>query len=299
MISVSPADESQLSDQFSDASKQLLNELHFAADLSETNPVEATHQTRKLLKRFRSMAKLLRFCGNEMLYRNINTKFRDWGRNFSSLRDVHVRALLLSEFSVDETSGNHAEILSRLINVNCRQLEETERDFLTQRKIFQKVLREINRNDVIKLFFEEIRPNFACMQQGMEKSYNDSYQAFISAKEGDKPGLYHEWRKRSKDVQYQFELLIDEPMSEKSDPLQKIVGICDLLGREHDLFMLMEWISNLKTNRLPRDQIDLLYQNLHEMKKNHQRTVEQAGMDFYNSNPDGFSGSVIFELRHG
>lgn len=299
MISVSLANESQLSTQFSEASEQLLGELRLSAALAKTDPVEATHQTRKLLKRFRSTVKLLRFCGSEELYNSVNTQFRDWGRGFSDLRDVHVRDLLLTEFSEAQDFSNHDKILAALTKINHSLLKKAENQYLVKKNIFQQLIKEIDEVDVIHQFFDKTEPRYGCIQSGLEKSFQDSYQAFLTATEGVDPELYHEWRKRSKDIQYQFELLVDESTFEKSETFQKLVQLCDLLGREHDLFMLMEWIETNQPIKLPASSLKSFYKILQGKQEIHQCIVEQTGTEFYNSVPNDFLSSVILELQHG
>lgn len=299
MISVSLADESQLSNQFSEASEQLVGELRLSAALAKTDPVEATHQTRKLLKRFRSIVKLLRFCGSEESYNSVNTQLRDWGRGFSDLRDVHVRDLLLTEFLEAQDFSNQDKVLAAFAKINRTQLKIAENQYLIKKNVFQQLIKKIDEVDVIHQFFDKTEPRYVCIQSGLEKSFRDSYQAFLTAIEGVEPELYHEWRKRSKDIQYQFELLVDESTFEKSDTFQKLVHLCDLLGREHDLFMLMEWMETNNPKNLPASSLKSFYNILQGKQETYQRIVEQTGTEFYNSVPNDFLSSVILELQHG
>jgi hypothetical protein len=76
------------------------------------------------------------------------------------------------------------------------------------------------------------------LEPGLKRVYRDGRTAFKRAQVGEHPELYHEWRKRVKDLWHQTEIL-EAVWPEMMKPLaEEFHSLADTLGQEHDLSVL-------------------------------------------------------------
>ncbi|MEX0823898.1 MAG: CHAD domain-containing protein, partial [Balneolaceae bacterium] len=229
------SDSTRLVEQCGGVADYLFREFSENIRLSVNDRVLATHQIRKKLKNFRSFVKLLKFCKNKINYSDPNSELRDWGKEFSRLRDVHVRDEILRELISNPAMESFKKTVKKLFRMNHKLLIQLESEMITEQNLFGKFQAEINRENTVRDFMEYIIPAADDILSGFINSYHESYDAFSITSGHPTPDSLHEWRKRMKDVQFQLSLLMNDiPSSQLPDP--EIVNIiCDNLGRDHDL----------------------------------------------------------------
>jgi hypothetical protein len=81
---------------------------------------------------------------------------------------------------------------------------------------------------------------WTALKPGLKRIYGDGRTAFTQSEIGGHADLFHEWRKRTKDLWHQLELL--EPLwPDLLKPLaEQFHALADHLGNEHDLAVLKE-----------------------------------------------------------
>ncbi|MDZ7719943.1 MAG: CHAD domain-containing protein [Balneolaceae bacterium] len=257
------------------------------------NMVESVHLIRKRLKFLRAFVKLTRFCADEESYKPVNYMLRDSGRLFSDCRDAHVRQLLLEEFNQIKSTRHFVDELARLNKQGAQKIEES---LLSDSSAFDKLISDISNNE-ISGYFKSLNPNPGCLAEGLGLGYEKSYHAFHSELESHDADLLHEWRKRTKDLQYQLEALLDS----LTDPLQtfykKIVTLCEILGRINDLFMFLEWLDSAEDTIEKTDPLTELKNILNLELKELEDQADTMGDSIFIFTPDEFTQKLMQEIK--
>jgi CHAD domain-containing protein len=277
-----PASIDQQCDSISDF---LFQDLSDNVGLSKSDRVLATHQIRKRLKNFRSFVKLLRFCKNEIDYSDANSALRVWGREFSELRDVHVRDEILRELLLDPSMEHYKNQLNKLNKMNLKLVAQLEKKMISEQNLFDQFKQKIHQDNTVRDFIKSLKPAADDILSGFIFSYKESFEAFTITSRFPTPDSLHEWRKRMKDVQFQLQLLTNDiPSAQLPDP-EIVNTICDNLGRDHDLFMLTEWIVQTISEKHKNPVMNELISEFKSIRTQIQTTTSQMGFKLYEYTP--------------
>lgn len=251
--------------------------------LSEEDVIAATHQTRKALKLYRAVLKLLKNCltNPDTLYNNSNIFLRDLGREFSDLRDAHVRSSLLNELNSDVNKETGCSIIDQLLESNNRTVGKLQARALTIPNQFKRLADSIANSEMIRLFFQNIDPQKNCILAGLEKSYNKSEEAFLSAENESRYEAFHEWRKRLKDVQNQLKILLGEESVADYPFYVNIDEVCEELGYLNDLAMLSDWLSTRFSDFDNQEEFMQLTHNIDAQTEEFLKQLVKSGNRFY------------------
>jgi CHAD domain-containing protein len=242
---------------------------------------ESTHQVRKKLKLLRAFAKLIKAYHPKEFYNKTNIFLRDWARDFSSLRDAHVRRCLISIFESDDHFLSFRNLLKEIQSANNIVIEQLEAEFLDEKHRFEQLADHFESHHGLENYFNQSETNPGLLADGYLESFEASRKAFLSGIMSHHPEAFHEWRKRLKDFQYQTELLADGEENQAASFYPELVLLCETLGKINDDFMIMEWVL------IQRHQVtnaDLIPAFLEEMKQNTntlQSMAEKKGKQFY------------------
>jgi CHAD domain-containing protein len=195
----------------------------------------AIHETRKALKRLRTLVRLLREELGEQLFRREHEILRDAARRLAGARDAEVMVGTL-----DALLQRHPRKLARrrsLIELRKRLVAErvvAVRRAGDARDTRAQVLRELRslRERAQRWNLPE-RPGIALVEKDLRWIYRQGYdrKGRVARGKGGARKL-HEWRKRVKDLRYAAEILGLGPLARRAEELG------DLLGEEHDLVVL-------------------------------------------------------------
>jgi len=194
----------------------------------------AVHAARKRFKRVRAVVRLVRGAIGEANYRTENAFFRDAGARLSEARDAAVLVETLTELqgSVDDGAYTAARklLLARRRAVNKRVLE----DGGGLESVAQSVIEARARVATWQLDGD----GWDALQPGLRGIYQAGRWAFKRAELGGHPELFHEWRKRVKDLWHHTEVLEDVWPGMMKMLADEFHELADTLGKEHDLSVL-------------------------------------------------------------
>ncbi len=244
-------------------------------------PEASTHLIRKMLKRFRAFAKLLHTNRNSPAYKQVNALLRDQGREFSALRDAHVRHLLLNQFLCETNYRPFAELLEKLLTRNKHQVIQLESELLDQENRFERFAHRIGSNQPLIHYFFENQADSELLAQNYRESFDLSHAAFQAAVTNKDSELLHEWRKRLKDLQYQSELIAGNTPAELFPQFPELEQLCDLLGEMNDYSMLAGWLHSIEKNSPDSAITSDLANNLTKQMDTIYSETEQKGFQFY------------------
>ena len=216
--------------------EQLQAALEEVRDVEPRKADTAVHSARKRFKRIRALVRLVRQGLGPEVYQRENASFRDAGGSLSEVRDANVLVQTLDALKGEVEAGAFIAARKRLL--------------ARRRAVKQRVLAGANNGlETVATHVEAARERAAtweiaggegwgALEPGLKKIYGDGRVAFRRAQVGDHPELFHEWRKRVKDLWHQMEVL-EGVWPEMLKPLaEEFHSLADVLGQEHDLSVL-------------------------------------------------------------
>ncbi len=267
--------------------------LNSYANSASVNPVESTHQIRKKLKLFRAFAKLLKGCSDQDSYVAVNTFLRDLGREFSELRDAHVRNAQLQELIIQQAYPGFQELMKELINLNSFDVKQIENELLVNNNRFLWFSNQLNTNESLVRYFSGLDLSDEKILVSFSDTFEKSRLAFQSGFIIPDSEQMHEWRKRMKDVQYQTELLAGDENAAAISFYHTVVLLCDYLGEMNDLHMLASWALQQNNDLKHADKLDEWINETKYRNNELQHEAENLGNEFYHLS----ATDIIDEMR--
>jgi CHAD domain-containing protein len=214
-----------------------------AQELSATGPGEdeRVHSVRKRTKKLRALLRLARGSLGARAYRTENFAYREAARGLSGAR----RAAAMQK-TLDQLLAAYADQISPAAFSAIRgSLEQHRQQQLAAqhagetRALAAVLIRESQE----RAPSWELEPaGFDLLSRGIARSYARARKAFARAYERQTNEAFHEWRKRSKDHWYHLRLLEPcwpGPLGALEKELHRLT---ELLGDEHDLVDLHEYL---------------------------------------------------------
>jgi CHAD domain-containing protein len=208
------------------------------------DPTKAVHGARKDVKKLRATLRLVRPALGDAAYRRENDRYRHAGRALSDARDAQVRAdtidALAERFSADPPPGGWWSLRALLVGED----EPAEGDLESLR---ERVATEIAAGEQAIGSWPLDAVGFELLGPGLRRAYSRACKSFRKARA--KPGdeRLHEWRKRSKDLWYQLRLLRRAWPAVISAMADEAHRLSDLLGDDHDLVILRDYVNQADT----------------------------------------------------
>jgi CHAD domain-containing protein len=212
-----------------------------AGELSEnSDPHEGVHQARKAFKRMRALLLLIRPIIGEKAHARENKRYRRLGQRFSGARDA--QALLDAVFKLEARYGLAGQ--SRACSVISERLREersraeqalaeehTESGLEALRKARRSFARLSIQNATLKL-----------VGRGLEEGYREGRRCFVRAYARGDDEAFHDWRKAVQ-RHWRHLQLVSPAWPEALKPRILLAQeLSQLLGDDHDLAVLRQWI---------------------------------------------------------
>lgn len=225
---------------------------------------------------------------------SVNLILRDIGRNFSDLRDAHVRHYMLFELKKQPKNALYLSILEQLEKQNQMEIKSAEYSMLVEQNVFLSLKEAWAIHNSIDPYFDIKSTESLKILEVFASSYEKSFNAFNSVIESSDPNLLHEWRKRLKDLQYQFELLYDTLNREIQNHYLRILSLCNLLGELNDWDMMNRWFtSNMNILADSGNLISKFSQEMTKYQEDHLNESRVIGDELYEFTPDHFKTQLF------
>jgi CHAD domain-containing protein len=229
---------------------------------------EAIHEARKSIKKIRGVLKLVRpELGR--IYRTENDALRSIGGKLSELRDAGAMIEMLDSLA-EKYSGKlrHSSLHSIRQGLE-RSKREKERALQVSKVMRDAAARLLTLRKRV-LQWPLSSDGFDALAWGLKDSYRRARKAMAAAKKKDKPELYHEWRKRTKDHWYYVRLL-ESLWIDVMEPRER--NLHDLetwLGDDHNLIVLQQQLDGA-TEAFGDDREKTLFKALAQERRNELR----------------------------
>lgn len=209
---------------------------------SEISVHEKIHEVRKALKKLRAIVRLVRQCTSN--YSSENKFYRDLGRLVSEYRDK--TAVLESLTRLNECYSDH--LYNRTFNAFFNSLELERKNYFKNHyeieKPLEQITNEIEKHKVEFTGFEV--ESFEDILPGIRKVYKRGARALKTVQTSATTENFHEWRKRTKYLRYQLEMLMTAWPHMITAWEESLHDLSDLLGDDHDYAVLSDKASELQ-----------------------------------------------------
>jgi CHAD domain-containing protein len=189
------------------------------------------HGARKQLKRVRATLRLLRSAIGDELYRRENIAARDAARPLSQARDEEVLSQALE--GLEERFGPVASDLH--LRQNARELPTKE--LAAIKAALEKSMTRARGWEI------DDDADWDCMEKGLRATYRRARHALRRSRKGRATEDLHEWRKQTKYLWHQLQLLAPLALGAIGELADEFHHLADYLGDEHDLAVLRERAS--------------------------------------------------------
>jgi CHAD domain-containing protein len=202
---------------------------------------ELVHQTRKTIKRMRALARLLRDELGEQEFERVNNSLRAAGQRLAGARDAEVRLATL-----DRLRTRHPHALDREGVQQLRARLEHEREQSGEPASPEEVLADIADMRRALDRWSLVDPDLRALTPGLRRTYREGRHRHIRVERehGRDPEHLHDWRKRVKALYYSLDMIGGLDAKGTRGPTQEANRLGDLLGEEHDLWMLSNYVAD-------------------------------------------------------
>ena len=231
-----------------DGVKRIVDELAAEAQeyLEVGQPAEipdAVHETRKLCKKARGLARLVRPALGDS-YSPTNRLFRDAARELGPIRDPQAISATFGDLAavpglLEETVAKKTgdQLIERAEAATSRILENESERISNASELIEEA-RSLSVG-------WDIPDEFQPIADGVAKTYKRGRNRFAEAGETRDSDVFHEWRKRVKYLWYQTRLLRNSAPSVLRPLANRLHDLSDALGDSHDLVVLDSVVDEL------------------------------------------------------
>jgi len=244
---------------------------------------KAVHEARKSFKKLRAVLRLVRSDLGGKRYRDLNTRFRDAGRELSALRDAEVLVRTLGALEAHFTDQVCASTFSGVRKV----LEKRQREAAKGMNRKLKGVAQTVAAAQGEVAGWPIGDGWSSVSPNLGRVYERGAAAFEEAYESPSDEGFHEWRKCVKDLWYHLRLLNPLWPPVMTALAEEAGRLSDLLGEEHDLAVLGQTLTEDPAAFDPTE-VEALLALIEGRRKHLRDEAEPLGRRFYVESPKRF-----------
>jgi CHAD domain-containing protein len=261
------------------------------AGVTEADLGEAVHSTRKHLKRVRATLRLSRDGIGEDTYQRENTHMRMIAGRLSGARDARVlldTLAALEERFEDELPPNATVALrERLKDDHERELAS-----LAEEGVADTTLQALEEASARTAEWTFERDGFDALRPGLRRIYRRGRKRLRAACAEPSVENLHEYRKRVKDLWHAAQLVRPAHPKRMKRLSRRAHDVADLLGDDHDLSVLRDYIEvhpQLVEDAASRDALLAVLDRRRNVLR---RRALKRGRRLYKRSPKRFVGSI-------
>ncbi len=225
------------------ARKQIADALEALESRSPSD--QTVHDARKEMKRARATLRLLRDAMGDKAYRRENEALRDAARPLSVIRDSKVQLDTLNRLVTRFRATDDLPPTDDLRQVLRRRRNAVRRSVLRGPKPFQESCAALQSVHHRAARWHTGGGGWEVLGAGLKRVYGKARKGLAAAQADRTPPKLHEWRKQTKYLWHQLQLL--EPLwpgmiGELADQAHQLA---DYLGDDHDLSVLRDQVIEL------------------------------------------------------
>lgn len=207
----------------------------------EANRAKAIHTARKHFKKMRALVRLVRDEVGKDAYKTENICFRDAGRQLSDVRDAQVRIETLDKLLAHYQDFIEVERFNGIRQVLIDAHEAVRQAKPLSEGAIATLVSDLKRAQS-RIQTWPLRNDWATLQGGLHRVYKRGHAGFFAACEQPTPDHLHDWRKRVKYLWYHLRILSPLWPTLMQATKTQMKELSDLLGDDHDLTVLRDFI---------------------------------------------------------
>lgn len=255
------------------------------------DPHGAVHDTRKTIKRIRALLKMIRDGTGYSFYFRENRFFRDLSRSISRARDLYVLQetleLVVTQAGVQNDTATAA--LDRLI----RDHLEREMEVLSgPGGVFETIPAELD--EALKRLDATLRleSTFASIRKGLRRTYRKGRRLLGPLQKSPGMSNTHEFRKSSRYLQFQMELLVPLYPGMLAGYAASIDSMTEKLGHIRDLQRLQLFLQQSERKTASGASGDLLRRSIQSLAEGGYREVFALAPLIYAEKPKHYTSRI-------
>ena len=238
---------------------------------------EAVHTIRRELKEARAALRLVRYDVGDNLFRQEDATIRDAIRFLSEARDAAVTIQTLDRLLRHSAGKGFQKNFKPLRAALAERKNRIRRSALGPQHTIkraetnlQEALARAERLPIRHKGWKAVKP-------GLRKSYEQGRKAMADALHDGSAEAMHEWRKRIEYQQDQLEILRNSCKKEMGLLVRQAHTLADVLGANHDLFVLKQLMDGELGHVLGKKQRETLLGLLAKRQKTLQKKAAKLG----------------------
>ena len=202
---------------------------------------KAVHSARKSLKKARAMLRLLRPSMGDEAYHRENAALRDIARPLSEVRDARILLEALERLLRGRRRRNRPLGLVDLQRL-LRREQGAIRSRLRGSRTFARQLDALREAHRRVRHWRLDRKGWSVLAAGLTRVYGQARRAFTRARADPVAASLHEWRKQTKYLWHQLQILtpLGATVAQRAERAHRLT---DALGEDHDLWVLRNVVA--------------------------------------------------------
>jgi CHAD domain-containing protein len=204
---------------------------------------EAVFEVRKCFKKVRAALRLVRDeLGNDV-YHEENWCFRDAARPLTEIRDAGVLVETMDQLTPHLAKAIEPGAMAKIHEALLANQQDVTHRVLDQDKALAAVT-EVATRQLAKLADWKLKGDgWAALESGLRRVYREGPRALALASETTSVANLHEWRKQTKYLWHQLQLLDAAWTGSEKELVDQTHKLATLLGEDHDLAVLRETLA--------------------------------------------------------
>jgi CHAD domain-containing protein len=253
-----------------------------AAASVNKNPATAVHEYRKALRRARAVLALVAHALPRSERRAVLRALREARRALGSARDQAVVPETMAAVELDEVDRSTAGSILSATDEAVPRIDEIKQ------LLAEGAARAAAQVEALEASLPQTL-SWSVIERGVRDTYGAARQARKAGKRHNR--AFHKWRRRSKELTYQLELLAGYAGSRTSDLHREVEHVTDTQGPAVDLLMLRDLVRTHAGGIAP-EAIDRLSTTLDVQLADLVKDSRRAGRDTFKRKPRKFARRV-------
>ncbi|MCG8423841.1 MAG: CHAD domain-containing protein [Proteobacteria bacterium] len=258
------------------------------ARAAAADPVTAVHRYRKALRRARALIRLARSFLGTQAHGKLSNELRSLHRITSAQRD---RDVVLSTLESLDLAARVPALTENLRNATAPA------DTMSPESVVEILRQGATRLDPLPDTFAAALPDrvtWRDLARAIRKSYQRARRKMQEAHTSGHDDGIHEWRKRTKELNYQTELLTSvEDSGTGRERHRQFANLAEKLGKIIDLMVLEEFVRE----RATADERERVLKAIKRTKKKRLKRTFKSGARIVEEKPKVFARQMIEATR--
>ena len=246
------------------------------------------HETRRTIKRIRAILRMIRDEIGSYNYHRENTYYRLLSGRLSSLRDSYVLLKTITDFNnrfPEEFTDKYTRDISDSLKL---RIEKDLEQFLNQWGGFDRMIEDLDKARSRVDDFCRLRDEFASIRKGIRRIYRQGFRYLRIIHEEYNEEQFHEYRKNTKYLLYQMELIIPVYPKLIKAYSRSIDKHAELLGDTRDYDQLEKYIREGVESRSFDGSSKRLIYSIHARRQELMQKISSKANKIYTEKPTEF-----------